>query len=257
MEVSELKRVVEGALLASGRPLSLRELGNLFDVKGKPDNELLRQALAELADECDERAYELKEVASGFRFQVKSKYGVWVSRLWEEKPPRYSRALLETLALVAYKQPITRGEIEDVRGVAVSTNIIRSLLERGWVRVVGHRDVPGKPAMYATTREFLDYFNLKGLSQLPSLADIKEIATAEPELELDEAPVTGRSIELPVEDLPAINDEQSVEAEVSNAASDPDQAATTSLEVPDSEQADTVPEPEDVDPDANFKPLPN
>lgn len=201
MESSELKMILEGALLAAGRPLSLRELANLFDPMGQPGNDELRVALAELAEECETRAYELKEVGSGFRFQVKNKYGLWVSRLWEEKPPRYSRALLETLALVAYKQPLTRGEIEDVRGVAVSTNIIRTLLERGWVRVVGHRDAPGKPAMYATTREFLDYFNLKNLNQLPSLADIKDIAAVNQELELEEPPAEGRSIELPEEDL--------------------------------------------------------
>ncbi|MFK8018227.1 MAG: SMC-Scp complex subunit ScpB [Pseudomonadales bacterium] len=202
METAELKLIIEGAMLAAGRPLSLREMANLFDPMGQPDNDALRAALKELGDDCETRAYELKEVGSGFRFQVRNKYGLWISRLWEEKPPRYSRALLETLSLIAYKQPLTRGEVEDVRGVAVSTNIIRTLLERGWIRVVGHRDAPGKPALFATTREFLDYFNLKNLNELPSLADIKDIASSvNQELQLEEPRTEGRSIELPVEEL--------------------------------------------------------
>jgi segregation and condensation protein B len=185
METNELKMIVEGALMASGRPLSINQLGNLFDENGKPSNEQFREALAALAEDCEGRAFELKEVGSGFRFQVRSHYGQWVSKLWEEKPARYSRALLETLALIAYRQPITRGEVEEVRGVAVSTNIIRTLLERDWVRVVGHRDVPGKPAMYATTKTFLDYFNLKSLNELPTLAEIKDITALNKELELE------------------------------------------------------------------------
>ncbi|MFK7730464.1 MAG: SMC-Scp complex subunit ScpB [Pseudomonadales bacterium] len=269
METTELKAIIEASLLAAGRPLSVRELGNLFDPKGRPDNAQLRTALQELGEDCEGRAYELKEVGSGFRFQVKSRYGTWVSRLWEEKPPRYSRALLETLALIAYKQPITRGEVEDVRGVAVSTNIIRTLLERNWVRVVGHRDVPGKPALYSTTKEFLDYFNLKNLNELPNLADIKEIAQLNPELEL-EAPVEGRSIEMPVEDSESANDEQAAEqlseddmdVIVSEAIAE---AGDTNAIV---EQVEAVVNPvqeehgladgmDEVDPDADFSSLPN
>ncbi len=269
METNELKLILEASLLAAGRPLSVRELGNLFDPKGRPDNAQLRAALQELAEDCEERAYELKEVGSGFRFQVRSRFGTWVSRLWEEKPPRYSRALLETLALIAYKQPITRGEVEDVRGVAVSTNIIRTLLERHWVRVVGHRDVPGKPALYATTKEFLDYFNLKNLNELPNLADIKEIAQLNPELELEE-PVEGRSIEMPVEEAESANDEAAdahlseddVDTIVSEAISE---AGDTNAIV---EQVEAVINPvqdEDkvddgmdaIDPDADFGSLPN
>lgn len=295
MEVSELKRILEGALLAAGRPLSVKEMANLFDDKGRPDNKVLREALKELAEECEDRAYELQEVGSGFRFQVKSKYGQWVSRLWEEKPPRYSRALLETLALVAYKQPITRGEIEDVRGVAVSTNIIRTLLERSWVRVVGHRDVPGKPAMYATTKEFLDYFNLKTLNQLPTLEEIKSIAQIQPDLVEEEPPTEGRVIEMPLEeDLDAEGnlvqsaadgeDDESgerdsrlsvtaatsadasekdlsaeeVEAIVSNAEAvlTGERAAGESSET-DVDDEEQVPSPDDVEPDANFDSLPN
>lgn len=191
MDSQQIKLIVEGALLAAGRALSLQELGNLFDPNGRPSNAQFREVLAQINEDCEDRAFELREVGSGFRFQVRQQFGSWVSRLWEEKPARYSRALLETLALVAYRQPITRAEIEEVRGVAVSTNIIKTLLERSWVKVVGHRDTPGKPAMYATTREFLDYFNLKTLGELPSLADIKEITSLNQELELEAAITVG------------------------------------------------------------------
>lgn len=270
MEANEVKMILEGALLAAGRPLSVRELGNLFDPMGRPDNDALRQALSELQSDCELRAYELKEVGSGFRFQVREKYGLWISRLWEEKPPRYSRALLETLALIAYKQPITRGEIEEVRGVAVSTNIIRTLLERAWIRVVGHKDVPGKPAMYATTREFLDYFSLKSLKELPSLADIKDIALINPELQLEEEPPhEGRSIELPVEELDdsaEANSEDNglsmaeadaiVERVEQNVFGDDDAAEEASAESGTTAAAE-VPEPGDVDSNAGFDSLPN
>ncbi len=191
MELLQVKLIVEGALLAAGRALSLQELGKLFNPDGRPSNAQFREVLEQINKDCAERAFELREVGSGFRFQVRQEFGTWVSRLWEEKPARYSRALLETLALVAYRQPITRAEIEEVRGVAVSTNIIKTLLERSWIKVVGHRDTPGKPAMYATTREFLDYFNLNTLGELPSLADIKEITSLNQELELEAAMTVG------------------------------------------------------------------
>ena len=230
METAELKLIIEGAMLAAGRPLSLREMANLFDPMGQPGNDALRAALKELGDDCETRAYELKEVGSGFRFQVRNKYGLWISRLWEEKPPRYSRALLETLSLIAYKQPLTRGEVEDVRGVAVSTNIIRTLLERGWIRVVGHRDAPGKPALFATTREFLDYFNLKNLNELPSLADIKDIASSvNQELQLEEPRTEGRSIELPVEELEG-QDEGLVAAANEDSADDAEESSLAEIE---------------------------
>jgi segregation and condensation protein B len=174
MERAEIKHVLEAALLAAGRPLSLDRLRELFATKGGVERSDLKEALEELAADYAGRSIELKEVASGYRIQVKSSMSDWLTPLWEERSPRYTRALLETLALVAYRQPITRGEIEDVRGVAVSTNIIRTLLERGWIRVVGHRDVPGKPAMFGTTREFLDYFGLKKLDDLPPLAELKD-----------------------------------------------------------------------------------
>ena len=180
----ELKNIVEGALLASGRPLSVDELLALFSDEERPERSEVRKALETLAEEFKDRGIELKEIASGYRIQVRRELSPWISRLWEERPARYSRALLETLALIAYRQPITRGEIEDVRGVTVSTNIIRTLQDRGWVRVVGHRDVPGHPEMFGTTREFLDYFSLKSLDELPTLAQLRDIESINAELDL-------------------------------------------------------------------------
>lgn len=178
-----LKHILEAALLAAGRPLSLDDMGTLFSESERPDKAALRAALEELAGDYADRGLEVIEVASGFRIQVRQSMEPWVSRLWEEKPPKYSRALLETLALIAYRQPITRGEIEDIRGVSVSTSIMKTLQEREWIRVVGHRDVPGRPAMYGTTREFLDYFNLKSLESLPSLAELRDIDSINAELD--------------------------------------------------------------------------
>jgi segregation and condensation protein B len=184
MNEQQLKNIIEAAIFAAGEPLSIDRLLSLFEEEERPEKAQVQQALADLANDYTERGLELKEVSSGFRFQARSDTSRWVSRLWEERAPRYSRALLETLALVAYRQPITRAEIEDIRGVAVSTNIIKTLQEREWVRVVGHRDVPGKPAMYATTREFLDYFNLKSLDQLPPLSELKDLDKLNAELDL-------------------------------------------------------------------------
>ncbi len=183
---SEIKNVIEAALLGGRRPLSLEQLSGLFGKRSAPDRKMLKEILRELATDYDGRGIELKEVGSGYRIQIRSSMSEWLSPLWEERAPRYSRALFETLALIAYRQPITRGEIEEVRGVAVSTNIVRTLLERGWVRVVGHRDVPGKPAMFGTTKEFLDYFGLKRLDDLPPLAEIKDLEDLNVELELPE-----------------------------------------------------------------------
>jgi segregation and condensation protein B len=171
----QLKNILEAAMLAAGEPLSVERMLALFPEEARPASGEVRQALQELGEDCAERGVELKEVSSGFRLQVKRDLAPWVSRLYEERAPRYSRALLETLVLIAYRQPITRGEIEDIRGVTVSTNIIKTLQEREWIRVVGHREVPGKPALYGTTREFLDYFNLKSLGELPSLAEIRSL----------------------------------------------------------------------------------
>lgn len=182
----ELAVLLEGFLLAAGKPLSLERLGELFEEAERPAPSLLRRAIELLAQSCEGRAFELKEVASGYRLQVRERLSPWVGRLWEERPQRYSRAMLETLALIAYRQPITRGEIEEIRGVAVNSQIVRTLLEREWIRVVGHRDVPGRPAMFATTRLFLDHFNLKSLDELPPLAALREMAPGM--LADDEAP---------------------------------------------------------------------
>ena len=172
---NKLRQIIEGLLLAAGKPLSLTAIAEVFLEEERPSEEELRGALALIGADCAGRGFELKEVASGFRFQVRQELSPWVSRLWEEKPQRYTRALLETLALVAYRQPITRGDIEEIRGVSVSSTIIRTLLDREWIRVVGHRDVPGRPAMFATTRQFLDYFNLKSLQELPPLSEIRDL----------------------------------------------------------------------------------
>ena len=182
---TSLKSILEAVLLASGEPLSLEALATVFNDEERPSNTEISQTLEALSDDYAERGLELKEVASGFRIQVREDANPWVARLWEERPQRYSRALLETLSLIAYRQPITRGDIEEVRGVSVRTNIIRTLQEREWIRVVGHRDVPGKPALFGTTKVFLDYFNLASLDDLPSLAEIKDMGSIEPELELE------------------------------------------------------------------------
>lgn len=190
-----LVQIVEGALLAAGKPLTVAQLADLFEEHERPEKEAIRAALAEAAARCDERGFELLEVASGFRYQVRQSLSPWIARLWQERPQKYSRALLETLALIAYRQPITRGEIEEIRGVAVSSNIIKTLHEREWIRVVGHRDVPGRPAMYATTRQFLDYFNLKTLDQLPALADIRDLDTLNAELGFSDPVPAGATAE--------------------------------------------------------------
>jgi segregation and condensation protein B len=187
-EPRELAPLLEAFLLASGKPQSLERLFELFEEGERPEPAVFKKALALLGKSCEGRAFELKEVSSGYRLQIREKFSPWVGRLWEERPQRYSRALLETIALIAYRQPITRGEIEDVRGVAVNSNIVKTLLEREWIRVVGYRDVPGKPAMFATTKMFLDHFNLKNLEDLPPLAELREMET-DPVLDFDDAPV--------------------------------------------------------------------
>lgn len=171
----QIKNIIEAALLAADQPLSVDRILSLFIESEQPSRDEIKQAIEDLARDCEQRGIELKEIASGYRLQVKEEYASWVSRLWEERPARYSRALLETLVLIAYKQPITRGDIEDVRGVAVSSHIIKTLQEREWIRVLGHREVPGRPSLYGTTKQFLDYFNLKSLEELPKLEDIKDL----------------------------------------------------------------------------------
>lgn len=196
----KLQQIIEGVLLASGKPMNIEQLAGLFTDEERPDKKLIAEVLDNIIESCEGRGYELKKVASGYRFQVRQDVSEWVARLWEEKPQRYSRALLETLSIIAYRQPLTRGDIEKVRGVAVSTGIMRTLLDREWVRIVGHRDVPGRPSIYATTRQFLDYFNVESLDQLPALAEIRDLdemnREVNQELTLDEHE-QGRAIELP------------------------------------------------------------
>lgn len=181
--LARIQAIAEAALLAAGKPLSVEQLRELFTEDERPARQVMEHALMLLEKACEGRGFELKKVASGYRLQVREEFAPWVGRLFEEKPQRYSRALLETLALIAYRQPITRGEIEDIRGVTVSSNIIRTLLEREWARVVGHRDVPGRPAMYATTKQFLDYFNLTGLDELPPLSEVRDLEEIGREIE--------------------------------------------------------------------------
>ncbi|MFK3682019.1 SMC-Scp complex subunit ScpB [Pseudomonas sp. NPDC088890] len=187
-EPRDLASLIEAFLLASGKPQSLERLYELLEEAERPAPAVFKKALEVLAKSCNGRAFELKEVASGYRLQIRENFAPWVGRLWEERPQRYSRALLETMALIAYRQPITRGEIEDVRGVAVNTNIIKTLMEREWIRIVGYREVPGRPAMFATTKAFLDHFNLHSLDQLPALAELREMEP-EPLVDPDDAPV--------------------------------------------------------------------
>ena len=183
MQTPPLKNIIEAALMAADGPMTVNQLATLFDEKERPQAKLVRDVLKELQTECNPRGVELKEVASGFRYQAKQDYSPWLKKLWEERPPRYSRALMETLVLIAYRQPITRAEIEEIRGVAVSSQIIKTLAEREWIKVVGHRDAPGKPALLGSTKEFLDYFNLKDLNELPTLAEIRDLDSRGDELE--------------------------------------------------------------------------
>tara|TARA_B110000977_G_scaffold33035_1_gene43998 strand:- start:1936 stop:2823 length:888 start_codon:yes stop_codon:yes gene_type:complete len=261
MDSLPLKQIIEGAILAAEAPLSIDQLMQLFE-GDEPERVDVRDVLQEIEQDCEGRGFELKQVASGYRFQVRSSYGEWVSRLWKEKPPRYSRALLETLALIAYKQPITRGDVEEIRGVAVSTNIMRTLLERGWVRIVGHRDVPGHPALYATTKNFLDYFNLRNLDELPSLAEIKDLTQANEELDMEDDLIELPSLELDVEeeaevagmddaDLDAVSDQvDTIQQNIKNLLAADEEALAAELGEGDSEalEIEQQSEPEVVEP---------
>jgi len=218
---NKVKMIVEGLLLAAGRPLTLDAIGQIFAEDETPDNSELQAVMAAIDESCNDRGFELKETASGFRFQVKQELSEWIGKLWEERPPRYTRALLETLALVAYRQPLTRGDIEEIRGVGVSSNIVRTLLDREWIRVVGHRDVPGRPAMFATTRQFLDYFNLKSLQELPPLADIKDLVEKSTELDLEDGLADARVLDLPED----VNDENAFSSHQSEAEKLAEEAA--------------------------------
>jgi segregation and condensation protein B len=228
MESQYLKNAIEAALLAAGRPLDVEQLRELFEEYERPPAAEVRDCLVALAAEYEGRGLQLVEIASGWRAQVRAEFSGPVSRLWQERPTRYSRALLEILALIAYRQPITRAEIEDVRGVAVNPNIVRTLSERGWIRVVGHREVPGRPELLGTTRELLDYFGLKSLDQLPTLADLKDMDNVGVQLDF------GETVTAELEPEAHVTHEAGAqEAEVDpdtstlrEAANDPDVSAT-------------------------------
>lgn len=249
-----LKQIIEGLLLACNEPLSVKRMmeifndpEGLFPVAEKPLSAEVQTALEELQANSVGRGYELVEVASGWRFQVRQNLSPWVSRLWDERPVKYSRAVLETLALIAYRQPITRGDIEEIRGVAVSTNIIKTLMERQWVRVVGHRDVPGRPALYATTRQFLDYFNLKSLEELPSLAEIRDIDKINAELDFNQEQ------ELAEQLAPKLAAQVSAELEEDDIDANPcppDDSADPITAAPESNIAADVPEADPTTDDA-------
>ena len=243
MEIEKLKPILEALLAASDKPLSVNQLFELFvgDID-QPGKDEIRKAIQELMQKYETGGMELKQVASGFRLQVRPDYETWVARLWEQKPPRYSRALMETLALIAYRQPITRGEIEDIRGVSVSSNIIRTLEERDWVKSLGHKEVPGRPTLYGTTREFLDYFNLKSLNELPTLAEIRDLDQFNPEFAFEDkgeavagaAPEAGEASDAPMSEEPALeeqapeeltSEEQALEEQASEDQTSEEQAS--------------------------------
>jgi segregation and condensation protein B len=215
MEQIFILRIVEAALMAANQPLSLAQLHGLFSLDDPAPDGSVEHALETLREQCADRGVELVELASGFRFQVKADVHPWVARLWTERQTKYTRATLETLALIAYRQPITRGEIEQVRGVAVNSNIIKALEEREWIRVVGHRDVPGKPALFGTTKAFLDYFGLKRLDELPPLSELKDIGELEPQLQFEPEAAAA----LPVGDMP-MSDAADIDADIEPGVED-------------------------------------
>jgi segregation and condensation protein B len=241
MQIEQLKPIIEAALLASSQPMTIHQLGDLFNEADDVGQEQIAKVLEALTEDCEGRGVELRQVASGFRYQVRQDVHPWISRMWTEKPSRYSRALLETLALIAYRQPITRPEIEQIRGVVVSSNIIKTMEEREWIRVVGYRDVPGKPALFGTTRSFLDYFNLKSLDQLPPLSEIRDME--DPQLRFEQEPLTVRI----ARDLPIDPDEEIAvdEADAADAA-DTDEASHVTAE--DTVAADTDADTDDTTP---------
>ena len=260
MEATEIKHFIEAALLAAGRPLNIDQLQGLFDGRTAPEKAEIRQAIATLNEEYEERGIVISEVASGFRMQVKGTMADRLHKLWEDRPPRYSRALFETLALIAYRQPITRGDIEEIRGVTVSSNIVRQLLERDWIRVVGHRDVPGRPAMFGTTKAFLDYFSLKKLDDLPPLADLSDWESLRVQLNLPDVEDQTESgaeeiVDAAASDLPVLYPEDSDEDEAEYPGEDEVAEALAKAEAvnsipelqPIAEEPEAIEEPETIE----------
>jgi segregation and condensation protein B len=237
MQIDQLKTIIEAALLASSQPMTTHHLGDLFNDEDDVGHQQIAQALEALANDCEGRGVELKEVASGFRYQVRQDVHPWISRMWTERPSRYSRALLETLALIAYRQPITRPEIEQIRGVVVSSSIIKTMEEREWIRVVGHRDVPGRPALFGTTRAFLDYFNLKSLDQLPPLSEIRDME--DPQLRFEPEPLPAHvTRDLPIDPDAEVPSDTEAAADADETVSDTDNEATADTTV--AETSDTT-----------------
>lgn len=233
MNPEQLKRILEAAILVAGRPLTMVDLQKLFDETELPEINQIRDALQAIQQDYADRGIELRELASGYQFQAKVDLSPWLSRLWEERPPRYTRALLETIALIAYRQPITRAEIEEIRGVSVGSNIIKTLQEREWIRVIGYRDVPGKPAMYGTTKAFLDHLNLKNLTELPALAELKDLESQEEKLQIQ--------LELTTQPSPEVEAEVEVEAKAEPAV-EPEPSLVEALSEEVTEVSYTQPE---------------
>ena len=190
-----LSQIIEALLLSASRPIDIQEIERVFDETERPSKDEIRYALNEIEEQCSNRGVELKKVSTGYRLQVRQDLSSYIAKLWEEKPPRFSKATLETLALIAYRQPITRGEIEEIRGVTIGTQLMRGLMDRGWVKIVGQRDVPGRPSLYSTTKEFLDYFGLQHLRELPDLPELPDLQTLDMELPLENE-LDGSSIEV-------------------------------------------------------------
>ncbi len=243
MDQQLITRIVEAALLAANQPLTLAQLHALFPLDEPAPADSVEQALAALREDCSNRGVELVELASGFRYQVQADVHAWVARLWTERQTRYTRATLETLALIAYRQPITRGEIEQVRGVAVNSNIIKALEEREWIRVIGHRDVPGRPELLGTTKTFLDYFGLKRLDQLPPLSELKDFGELDPQFRFDGEP-------MPIGDL-AVDGSANADSDIA-PVDDDDSDAENSHDLPSAEQARAdLPDPHDSQDESN------
>jgi len=245
MDATEIRYFIEAALLSAGRPLTVDQLQKLFDAGTPPEKGEIRQAISDLNEEYAQRGIVIAEVASGFRMQVRSAMADRLEKLWEERPPRYSRALFETLALVAYRQPITRGEIEEIRGVSVTPNIVRTLIEREWIRVVGHRDVPGRPEMFGTTKGFLDYFGLKKLDDLPPLADLSDWESLRVQLDFPEVSGDAASADGSPTDLPVLYPEIPVDGRPEAETDDGEAAAKAAPGDGADEAPELTPEPED------------
>ena len=257
MNEHDLKHIIEATLLAAGKPVTSQQLLELFDERERPTPELLQTALGMLAADYENRGIELVEVASGWRIQVRPRAGEIVSRLWQERPSKYSRALLETLALIAYRQPITRSEIEEIRGVSISSTIMRTLQERNWIRTVGHREVPGRPELLGTTREFLDYFGLKSLDQLPTLAELKDVETIGVQLELPAEQAAAPAAEgseaasaATTEETVASGEEQTASAEDSGESEVSDEADDTEEVTVEAEASDGTNDDSELSADA-------